>query len=65
MANPIKGEVPLEAGGKTYTFVLGTYALAALERRRGRAQNELRDAADWARTRAAHTRAMSVAATHS
>jgi Phage tail tube protein, GTA-gp10 len=33
MANPIKGEVPLEAGGKRYTFVLGTYALAALERR--------------------------------
>jgi Phage tail tube protein, GTA-gp10 len=33
MANPIKGEVPLEIGGKRYTFVLGTYALAALERR--------------------------------
>jgi Phage tail tube protein, GTA-gp10 len=33
MANPVKGEVPLEAGGTRYTFVLGTYALAALERR--------------------------------
>jgi hypothetical protein len=33
MANPVKGEVPLEVGGKRYTFVLGTYALAALERR--------------------------------
>ena len=33
MANPVKGEVPLEVGGKSYTFVLGTYALAALERR--------------------------------
>lgn len=33
MANPIKGEVPLEVDGKRYTFVLGTYALAALERR--------------------------------
>lgn len=33
MANPIKGEVPLEVGGKVYTFQLGTYALAALERR--------------------------------
>jgi hypothetical protein len=35
MANPIKGEVPLEIGGKRYTFVLGTYALANLERRLG------------------------------
>jgi Phage tail tube protein, GTA-gp10 len=33
MSNPIKGEVPFEVGGKRYTFVLGTYALAALERR--------------------------------
>jgi len=33
MTNPIKGEVPLEIGDKRYTFVLGTYALAALERR--------------------------------
>src|SRR5262245_8002105 len=33
MANPIKGEVALEVDGKRYTFVLGTYALAALERR--------------------------------
>ena len=35
MANPIKGEVPLDVGGKHYTFVLGTYALAALERKMG------------------------------
>jgi hypothetical protein len=33
MANPVKGEVPLEVDGRRYTFVLGTYALAALERR--------------------------------
>jgi hypothetical protein len=33
MANPVKGELPLEVGGKRYTFVLGTYALAAVERR--------------------------------
>lgn len=33
MANPVKGEVPIELGGRKYTFVLGTYALAALERR--------------------------------
>jgi tail tube GTA-gp10-like protein len=33
MANPVKGEVPLEVGGQRYTFVLGTYGLAALERR--------------------------------
>lgn len=35
MANPIKGEVPLEINGRAYTFVLGTYGLAALERRVG------------------------------
>lgn len=35
MANPIKGEVSFEAGGKHYKFVLGTYALAALQRRTG------------------------------
>jgi hypothetical protein len=34
MANPVKGEVSLEVGGKTYMLVLGTYALAALERRK-------------------------------
>lgn len=33
MANPIKGEVPLEIGGRRYVFMLGTYGLAALERR--------------------------------
>src|SRR5262245_51744581 len=33
MANPVKGEVPLEIGGKRYVFVLGSYGLAALERR--------------------------------
>ena len=35
MANPVKGEVSFEAGGQQYTFVLGTYALAALQRRTG------------------------------
>jgi hypothetical protein len=33
MANPIKGEVPLEINGQRYIFVLGTYGLASLERR--------------------------------
>jgi len=33
MANPIRGEVPIDIDGKRYTFVLGTYGLAALERR--------------------------------
>jgi hypothetical protein len=35
MANPIKGEVALEVDGRRYMFMLGTYALAALERRLG------------------------------
>lgn len=35
MANPVKGEVGFEADGKSYTFVLGTYARAALQRRTG------------------------------
>jgi hypothetical protein len=35
MTNPIKGEVAFEAGGKQFTFVLGTYAQAALQRRTG------------------------------
>lgn len=35
MANPIKGEVSFDADGKHYKFVLGTYALAALQRRTG------------------------------
>lgn len=33
MANPQKGEVGFEAGGKAYVFKLGTYAQAVLERR--------------------------------
>jgi hypothetical protein len=33
MANPIKGEVAIDIGGQRFTFVLGTYGLAALERR--------------------------------
>jgi Phage tail tube protein, GTA-gp10 len=33
MANPVKGEVSFECEGKKYTLVLGTFALAALERR--------------------------------
>lgn len=33
MANPQQGEVTFEANGKPYTFKLGTYALAVLERR--------------------------------
>jgi hypothetical protein len=34
-SNPIKGEVSFEAGDQKYTLVLGSYALAALERRQG------------------------------
>lgn len=33
MANPLQGEVAFEVKGATYTFKLGTYALAVLERR--------------------------------
>lgn len=33
MANPQKGEVGFEVGGKSYILKLGTYAQAALERR--------------------------------
>src|SRR5262245_53255773 len=35
MANPLKGEVSFEANGRRYIFVLGTYGLAALQRRSG------------------------------
>lgn len=35
MANPQKGEIEIEIGGKTYTFLLGTYGLAKLEERCG------------------------------
>lgn len=33
MANPHRGEVSFEAGGKTYVFKLGTHTLAAIEER--------------------------------
>jgi hypothetical protein len=35
MANPVKGEIAVDIGGKRYRYVLGTYALAAIERRMG------------------------------
>lgn len=35
MANPQKGEIEFELGGKTYTYLLGTYGLARLEERCG------------------------------
>jgi hypothetical protein len=35
MANPQKGEVEFEIGGKTYTYFLGTYGLAKLEQNCG------------------------------
>jgi len=35
MANPVKGEVPIQISGQSYTLVLGTYALALMERRAG------------------------------
>lgn len=36
MGNPQKGEIDFEIGGKVWTYVLGTYALRVLERRRGK-----------------------------
>jgi hypothetical protein len=36
MANPIKGEVAFSCGRQNFKAVLGTYGLAALERRMGR-----------------------------
>ena len=49
MANPIRGEVALEANGKSYTFTLGTYALAALQRRSGMSTAKFfnRPSIDW------------------
>lgn len=35
MANPVKGEVGFDHAGKSYTFKLGTYALAVLQRKTG------------------------------
>jgi Phage tail tube protein, GTA-gp10 len=35
MANPVKGEVPIDIEGKRYTLVLNTFALAAVEQRLG------------------------------
>lgn len=35
MGNPIMGEVTFEADGKSYTFKLGTYAKALLQRETG------------------------------
>ena len=36
MSNPQKGEIDFEIGGKTYTYLLGTYGLAKLEQRQGK-----------------------------
>jgi hypothetical protein len=36
MANPQKGEIEFEIGGKVYTYLLGTYGLAKLEQRMGK-----------------------------
>ena len=36
MANPQKGEIEFQIGGKAYTYLLGTYALAKLEQRMGK-----------------------------
>jgi hypothetical protein len=49
MANPLKGEVGFEAGGVHYTLVLGTYALAALQRRSGIGTTQFfnRPPAEW------------------
>jgi hypothetical protein len=35
MGNPVMGEVTFEADGKSYTFKLGTYAKALLQRETG------------------------------
>ena len=49
MGNPLKGELDFEAGGKRYVFVLGTYALAALQRRSGMSTMKFfnRATSDW------------------
>lgn len=49
MANPVKGEVAFKAGNKDYTFVFGTYAQAALQRRTGIATGKFfnRQIEDW------------------
>lgn len=36
MGNPHQGEVSFEANGTIYTFKLGTYAMAVLERKTGK-----------------------------
>jgi hypothetical protein len=36
MSNPQKGEIDFQIGGKTYTYLLGTYGLAKLEQRQGK-----------------------------
>lgn len=36
MANPQRGELEFQIGGKAYKFFFGTYALAKLERRMGK-----------------------------
>jgi hypothetical protein len=49
MANPMKGEVAFEFQGATFKFVLGTYALAYLQRRSGKSTVKFfsRSAGDW------------------
>jgi hypothetical protein len=36
MANPQNGEIEFQIGGKSYTYLLGTYGLAKLEQRMGK-----------------------------
>ena len=44
MANPERGEVDLIAGDKTYTLVLSTNALCAMEKRMGKSYGQILNA---------------------
>jgi len=46
LTNPVKGEVAFEAAGKSYKFVLGSYGLAALERRQNKSISKIFDRKD-------------------
>jgi hypothetical protein len=41
MVNPRNGEIEFQIGGKAYTYLLGTYGLARLEQRMGKAWPEV------------------------
>lgn len=49
MANPVKGEVAFNVADEQFKFVLGTYALAAIERRSGMSSEKFfsREEEEW------------------